>query len=401
MTKRLSIIGSTGSVGQSALSVVAHANDGRDEPRFEIEAMTAQTSVDELAAQAKRFKAKRAVIGDEALYSVLKSHLAGTGIDVAAGAQAIEEAATVPVDRVLAAIVGIAGLRSTHAALAAGNSVALANKESMVCAGPLLKQVAAKSGAFIVPTDSEHNAMFQVLEAPEDVDRLILTASGGPFLRTPLNKLSAVTPDEACAHPRWSMGRKISVDSASFMNKALELVEASFLFDVPESRIDVLVHPQSVIHSLVSYIDGSFLAQLGSPDMQTPIAHALTWPDRRVTTAVERLDLAAVARLDFENVDDERFPAINLARAALRESNAALIVLNAANEIAVDAFLSGKCRFTDIIDVAETSVEAISKRFPSGSDCLGLEEIADIDARARTVANELVETRMVRTRDAT
>lgn len=401
MTKRLSIIGSTGSVGQSALSVVAHANDGQDEPRFEIEAMTAQTSVDELAAQAKRFKAKLAVIGDEALYSVLKSHLAGTGIDVAAGAQAIEDAATVPVDRVLAAIVGIAGLRSTHAALAAGNSVALANKESMVCAGPLLKQVAAKSGAFIVPTDSEHNAMFQVLEAPEDVDRLILTASGGPFLRTPLNKLSSVTPDEACAHPRWSMGRKISVDSASFMNKALELVEASFLFDVPESRIDVLVHPQSVIHSLVSYIDGSFLAQLGSPDMQTPIAHALTWPDRRVTTAVERLDLAAVARLDFENVDDERFPAINLARAALRESNAALIVLNAANEIAVDAFLSGKCRFTDIIDVAETSVEAISKRFRGGSDCLGLEEIAEIDARARTVANELVETRMVRTRDAT
>lgn len=401
MTKRLSIIGSTGSVGQSALSVVAHANDGQVEPRFEIEAMTAQTSVDELAAQARRFKAKRAVIGDEALYPVLKSHLAGTGIEIAAGAQAIEEAATVPVDRVLAAIVGIAGLRSTHAALAAGNSVALANKESMVCAGPLLKQVAAKSGAFIVPTDSEHNAMFQVLEAPEDVDRLILTASGGPFLRTPLNKLSAVTPDEACAHPRWSMGRKISVDSASFMNKALELVEASFLFDVPESRIDVLVHPQSVIHSLVSYIDGSFLAQLGSPDMQTPIAHALTWPDRRVTTAVERLDLAAVARLDFENVDDERFPAINLARAALRESNAALIVLNAANEIAVDAFLSGKCRFTDIIDVAETSVEAISKRFPSGSDCIGLEEIAEIDARARTVANELVETRMVRTRDAT
>ncbi|WP_018147180.1 1-deoxy-D-xylulose-5-phosphate reductoisomerase [Henriciella marina] len=400
MTKRVSIIGSTGSVGQSALSVVAHANEGLKEPRFEIEAMTAQTSVDELAKQARLFKAKRAVIGDETLYSTLKSHLAGTGIEVAAGAKAIEEASTIPVDRVLAAIVGIAGLRSTHAALAAGNPVALANKESMVCAGPLLKQVAAKSGAFIVPTDSEHNAMFQVLEAPEDVDRLILTASGGPFLRTPMHKLAAVTPDEACAHPRWSMGRKISVDSATFMNKALELVEASFLFDVPESRIDVLVHPQSVIHSLVSYIDGSFLAQLGSPDMQTPIAHALTWPDRRVTTAVERLDLAAVARLDFENVDDARFPAINLARAAIRESNAALIVLNAANEIAVDAFLSGKCRFTDIINIAESSVEAMSKRFPAGADYLGLEEIAEIDARARSAANEMVGSRMIRTRDA-
>ena len=398
MTKRISIIGSTGSIGQSALSVVAYANTMGEGPRFEIEALTAQSSVDSLARQACRFGAKRAVIGDETLYGELKERLAGSGVEPAAGSAEIVAAASIPVDRVVAAIVGIAGLRSTYAALAAGNSVALANKESMVCAGPLLKKTAARTGAAIVPTDSEHNAMFQVMENPLDVDRLILTASGGPFLRTPLNRLKTVTPDEACAHPRWSMGRKISVDSASFINKALELIEASFLFDVPESRIDVLVHPQSVIHSMVSYVDGSFLAQLGTPDMQTPIAHALTWPDRRVTTSVERLDLAAIARLDFEEVDDARFPAIRLAREALRDSNAALIAMNAANEIAVDAFLEGRCRFTDINQIVETAVSAAGQLLSGHDGEPGLEDIVAMDEKARAFGGDLVETGRIETK---
>jgi 1-deoxy-D-xylulose-5-phosphate reductoisomerase len=367
-------------------------------PRFEIEALTAQSSVDSLARQACRFGAKRAVIGDETLYGELKERLAGSGVEPAAGSAEIVAAASIPVDRVVAAIVGIAGLRSTYAALAAGNSVALANKESMVCAGPLLRKTAARTGAAIVPTDSEHNAMFQVMENPLDVDRLILTASGGPFLRTPLNRLKTVTPDEACAHPRWSMGRKISVDSASFINKALELIEASFLFDVPESRIDVLVHPQSVIHSMVSYVDGSFLAQLGTPDMQTPIAHALTWPDRRVTTSVERLDLAAIARLDFEEVDDARFPAIRLAREALRDSNAALIAMNAANEIAVDAFLDGRCRFTDINQIVETAVSAAGQLLSGHDGEPGLEDIVAMDEKARAFGGDLVETGRIETK---
>ena len=398
MTKRISIIGSTGSIGQSALSVVAYANTMGEGPRFEIEALTAQSSVDSLARQACRFGAKRAVIGDETLYGELKERLAGSGVEPAAGSAEIVAAASIPVDRVVAAIVGIAGLRSTYAALAAGNSVALANKESMVCAGPLLRKTAARTGAAIVPTDSEHNAMFQVMENPLDVDRLVLTASGGPFLRTPLDRLKSVTPDEACAHPRWSMGRKISVDSASFMNKALELIEASFLFDVPESRIDVLVHPQSVIHSMVSYVDGSFLAQLGTPDMQTPIAHALTWPDRRVTTSVERLDLAAIARLDFEGVDDARFPAIRLAREALRDSNAALIAMNAANEIAVDAFLDGRCRFTDINQIVETAVSAAGQLLSGHDGEPDLEDIVAMDEKARAFGGDLVETGRIETK---
>ena len=399
MARKLSILGSTGSIGQSALSVVAHANSVTDEPAFEIEALTAHTNVELLASQAMEFGARKAVIGEERFLEALKYRLAGTGVEVLAGASAIEEVARLPVDRVLASIVGIAGLASTHAALDAGNDVALANKESMVCAGPLLKKVAAKTGALIVPTDSEHNAMFQVMERAEDVERLILTASGGPFLRTPLEQLAKVTPEQACAHPRWSMGRKISVDSASFMNKALELIEASYLFDVPESRIDVLVHPQSIIHSLVSYVDGSFLAQLGSPDMQTPIAHALSWPNGRVPTAVERLDLAAIARLDFENVDDKRFPSIRLTRAALSESDAAVIVLNASNEEAVEAFLTGRCKFTDINRVNEKAVSQLSHRFTHTGDCLSLDEIGYIDAESRKLARELVASSMAGAKD--
>ncbi len=391
MTRRLSIMGSTGSVGQSALSVATHANAVAGETQFEIEALSAHTSVETLAKQARACGAKLAIIGDEKQYGALKERLSGSGIEAAAGEEAISEAARRPVDRVLAAIVGVAGLRSTHAAIDAGNSVALANKESMVCAGPLLTQLAAERQVSIVPTDSEHNAMFQVLERKSDVEKLLLTASGGPFLETPLERLHNVTPDEACAHPRWKMGRKISVDSATFMNKALELIEAAYLFDLPESRIEVVVHPQSVIHSLVSYVDGSVLAQLGTPDMQTPIAHALSWPEGRVQTNVSRLDLFEIGTLDFRRVDDSRFPAINLARRALNEGLAATVVMNAANEIAVEAFLDGRCRFTDIVEIVRRALSHDIAEAALLGDSPDLESIIALDRAAREHSVSMVE----------
>jgi 1-deoxy-D-xylulose-5-phosphate reductoisomerase len=377
-------------VGQSALSVVQHVNRREAEPVFEIDVLSAQTSVEQLAEQAKMTGARLAVIGDEDRYGALKAALAHTGTEVAAGPAALAEAAARPVDRVLAAIVGIAGLRSTHAALKAGNAVALANKESMVCAGPLLNRLSRKMNAPIIPTDSEHNAMFQVLERQQDVEALILTASGGPFLDTPLDHLHDMTPDQACAHPRWTMGRKISVDSATFMNKALELIEAAYLFDMSENRIDVLVHPQSVIHSMVSYVDGSVLAQLGTPDMKTPIAHALTWPENRAQTDVQRLNLVEVGRLDFRAVDNQRFPAIDLARQALRTARSAPIVMNAANETAVDAFLEGRCRFTDINWIVSEALSRESADFADIDDASSIEDIIQLDRAARDLSERLV-----------
>ncbi|RIJ28092.1 1-deoxy-D-xylulose-5-phosphate reductoisomerase [Henriciella mobilis] len=397
MTMRVSIMGSTGSVGRSALSVMAHAGSVSEDPVFSIDTLTANSDVDTLARQSITYNARLAVVADDRAYKELKSQLAGTGIEVAAGADAIAEAAARPVDRLLAAIVGIAGLRSTYSALKAGNSVALANKESMVCAGPLLKRVAQKTGAHIIPTDSEHNAMFQVLERQEDVEKLVLTASGGPFLKTPLANLHNVTPEQACAHPRWSMGRKISVDSATFMNKALELIEAAYLFEMPQQRIDVLVHPQSIIHSLVAYRDGSVLAQLGSPDMKTPIAHALSWPERRLPTDVERLNLVDLAQLDFLAVDDARFPAIRLARQALDEGGGAPTVMNAANECAVEAFLNGRCRFTDISDVVEAALGDRSLSGVSAGDAASLDDIIALDAEVRQRSGRLIAEASLRT----
>ncbi|WP_300378806.1 1-deoxy-D-xylulose-5-phosphate reductoisomerase [Henriciella sp.] len=386
----LSIMGSTGSVGRSAISVIEHANASPDDSTFTIEALTANRDVDTLARQAVTHGAKLAVIADASLYARLKEQLAGTDIEVAAGADAVAEAAARPVDRVLAAIVGIAGLQSTYAALNAGNSVALANKESMVCAGPLLKRVAREKDVSIVPTDSEHNAMFQVMERSQDVERLVLTASGGPFLNTPLNELHGVTPDQACEHPRWSMGRKISVDSATFMNKALELIEAAYLFDMPEACIDVLVHPQSIIHSLVAYRDGSVLAQLGSPDMKTPIAHALSWPHRRLPTDVDRLSLADLGRLEFAEVDAQRFPSIDLARHTLRQGTGATIVLNAANEMAVSAFLEGRCRFTEISRTVSRALEADIHASFSARGEPDIDAIAALDQEARRLSEALI-----------
>lgn len=380
--KRLSIFGSTGSIGTSALSFIAHANAQQATPIFEIDVLTAGRNVGLLIEQARTFRPKHIVIQEPSHYARLKDALTDTDIVVAAGDAAIIDAARRPVDRVLAAIVGIDGLPSTLAAIETGTDVAIANKESLICAGPLLKSMAAKTGARLIPTDSEHNAIFQVMERAEDVDRLILTASGGPFRTTALDDLQTVTPEQALAHPRWNMGRKISIDSATLFNKGLELIEAAYLFDMPEHRIDVVVHPESIMHSAVAYRDGSVLAQLGTPDMRTPLAHALTWPDRRQPTAVTPLDLIQLGQLHFEAVDTQKFPAISLSREAVRVGGGLPGILNCTNEHAVAAFLAGQCRFMDISSI----VEAVMTRFKQGplqnQSGDSLEAIFEIDAEA-------------------
>ncbi len=388
--RRISIMGSTGSVGTSALSVIQQANQLSDAPVYLVEALVAGRDVEKLAAQAKACRASLAVVADESRLTDLQSLLRGTNIQAAAGLQAVSEAATRPVDRVLAAIVGIVGLPSTVAAIEAGNSVALANKESMVCAGPFLKRKAKQRDVVIVPTDSEHNAMFQVMERREDVEKLVLTASGGPFRETSLTDLGNVTPAMALAHPRWNMGPKISIDSASLFNKGLELIEAAYLFDMPENQIDVVVHPQSIIHSLVAYRDGSVLAQMGQPDMRTPISYALSWPERRQPTAVERLDLVALGKLDFEAVDSKRFPAIGLSRQAIRLGGGMPTVLNCANEGAVAAFLAGQCRFLDISWIVEMALERFASSAMASQSCDSLEAVMALEAEARDLTGVLL-----------
>lgn len=344
MTRRIAILGATGSIGKSTLDLIE-----RDPQRFEVTAVTAATKVEALADIARRTGAKLAVIADAARFEELRSRLAGTDCRAAAGEAALVEAATGESDLVIAAIVGCAGLGPVMAAVEAGRTVALANKEALVTAGALMTDAAAASGATLLPIDSEHNAIFQCLagSSKDDISRIILTASGGPLRTASTETIASATPAQAIAHPNWSMGAKISVDSATLMNKGLELIEAHYLFGLPSSRIDVVIHPQSVIHSMVEFIDGSVLAQLGSPDMRIPIAFALAWPERMATPA-QRLDLASVARLDFEAPDLQRFPALGLARTALETGGAAPIVLNAANEIAVASFLAGEIRFPDI-----------------------------------------------------
>lgn len=381
-TRRVTILGSTGSVGRSTIDLVM-----REPERFPVEALTAQSNVALLAEQAMQVKAKLAVIGDETLLAELRHRLAGSGIETAAGAGAIVEAAARPAEWVMAAIVGAAGLEPTLAAVRRGALVALANKESLVCAGELVMREAALHGATILPVDSEHNAIFQVFDfdAPESIDRVILTASGGPFRTLNLSEMREVTPAQAIAHPVWSMGAKISVDSATLMNKGLEMIEASFLFPVPESRIEVLIHPQSVIHSLVSYVDGSVLAQLGTPDMRTPIAVALAWPGRMATPAT-RLDLAAIAKLTFEVPDFARFPALNLTRQALQTGGAAPTILNAANEVAVDAFLNGRIGFLDITRIVEQTLARV--QYGALTD---LAAVREADGAARRYAGHLID----------
>ncbi|MEO3431687.1 1-deoxy-D-xylulose-5-phosphate reductoisomerase [Inquilinus sp. CAU 1745] len=375
--RRVTVLGSTGSVGRSTVDLLS-----RNLEDFQVEALTANRNVDLLADQAKRLGARLAVVADESCYLALKQALSGTGIAVAAGPDAVIAAAERPADWVMSAIVGARGLAPTLAAARQGAMVAFANKECLVCAGPLLLEQVQRHGATLLPVDSEHNAIFQVLDARnrDSVDRLILTASGGPFRSRTFGEMAAVTPEEAVAHPTWDMGAKISVDSATMMNKGLEIIEASLLFGLPEDRIDVLVHPQSVVHSMVEYSDGSVLAQLGTPDMRIPIAHALAWP-RRMATPSRRLGLADIGRLDFEPPDPERFPALRVAREALRRGGGAPTVLNAANEVAVEAFLAGGLRFLDIVGVVEHVMEAL----PTG-EVADLDMVAAQDEEARRIA---------------
>ncbi|HVF83687.1 MAG TPA: 1-deoxy-D-xylulose-5-phosphate reductoisomerase [Sphingomicrobium sp.] len=379
--RKIAVLGATGSVGQSTLDLVAAAPE-----QFEVVALTAATNVDQLSADARRFQVKLAVIADEALLPALRESLAGTNIHAAAGPAALAEAATGEADWVMAAIVGCAGLEPVMAAIEAGKTVALANKEALVTAGPLMTDAARRSRATILPVDSEHNAIFQCL-AGQDVDavaRLILTASGGPFRDWSAGAMARVTPEQAVAHPNWSMGAKISIDSATMMNKGLELIEAHYLFAVPAERINIVVHAQSIVHSLVEYADGSMLAQLGPSDMRVPIAHTLGWPDR-MATAVERLDLIAVGRLDFEKPDESRFPALRLAREALASGGAATVILNAANEVAVAAFLDRRIHFPDIAGTVERALASMNEPVPQS-----IAEVVELDRRARAVAIELM-----------
>jgi len=378
-------MGSTGSIGRSALDVVRQANASDTEAGFRIEALVAGSDVESLAAQALETKPAIAVIADEAGYPDLKLRLEGSGVEVAAGDAAIEEAARRPVDRLLAAIVGAAGLRSTLAAAEQGTSIALANKESVVCAGELILETAKRTGAIILPVDSEHNAIFQALARKEDVERLTITASGGPFLDRSRAECVDVTPEQAKAHPNWDMGPKNSIDSATLMNKALEFIEAAYLFEIPADQIDVLIHPQSIIHGMAHYKDGSVLAQLGTPDMRTPIAHALAWPTR-TTTDVARLDLAELARLDFFPVDDEKTPAISLAKQALALGSGGPTILNSANEAAVAAFIRGDCGFLDIDWVVKESLEGFSRGDFGNAGYGSLADIAELDRRGREFA---------------
>ena len=376
--RRITVLGATGSIGRSTAALLEAAASGS----FVVEALVAGRDATALAAQARKLGAKLAVVADEAALPALREALAGSGIEAAGGEAAVLEAASRPVDWTMAAIVGAAGLASTLAALRHGGTLALANKESLVCAGPIVLEAAREAGATLLPVDSEHNAIFQALvgAAPESIEKIILTASGGPFRNASLAEMRAATPEQAVKHPVWSMGAKISVDSASMFNKGLELIEAARLFPVRPEQLDVLVHPQSAVHGLVQYRDGSLLAQLGSPDMRTPIAHALAWPER-MHVDVPRLDLAALARLEFASPDPVRFPALRLCREALMAGGAAPCVLNAANEVAVALFLARKLGFLDIAVVVEETLAA-----------LGHEQVPDLaavlamDAQARQCA---------------
>ncbi|MEM7662979.1 MAG: 1-deoxy-D-xylulose-5-phosphate reductoisomerase [Pseudomonadota bacterium] len=387
-TRKVSIFGSTGSVGCSTLSVIEHCNGLDEMPSFDVDVLAAGQDTETLAQQAIAFGASKAVVADESRLDDLRARLRDQEIEVAAGSSALVEAAARPCDRLVAAIVGSAGVASTLAAVEAGNDVALANKESLISAGSLIMSTAEKHGARIVPMDSEHSAIFQVLSGPESVEKLILTASGGPFRTTPLEKMRQMTVQDARNHPKWSMGLKISIDSATLFNKALEVMEAAFLFEMGADDIDVVVHPQAIIHSMVAYTDGSVLAQLGEPDMRTPIAFALSWPDHRLKTDVKRLDLAKIARLDFEEVDHDRFPAISLAKRALKAGGATPLVLNSANEAAVAAFIAGECGFMDISSTVLETLEHFDANGLAGTVPACLSDVRGIDSEVRAVAAE-------------
>lgn len=385
--QQITVLGATGSIGLSTLDVIA-----RHPERYQAFALTGYSRMAELEQLCVRHRPQFAVVADEAGAGRLQAALNAAGLPtrVLVGEDALCEVASHPqVDAVMAAIVGAAGLKPTLAAVRAGKKVLLANKEALVMSGALFMQAVREHGATLLPIDSEHNAIFQCL--PGDygrglsavgVRRILLTASGGPFRETPLDQLEKVSPEQACAHPNWSMGRKISVDSASMMNKGLELIEACWLFDARPAQVEVVIHPQSVIHSLVDYVDGSVLAQLGNPDMRTPIANALAWPER-IDSGVAPLDLFAVARLDFQRPDEQRFPCLRLARQAAEAGGCAPARLNAANEVAVAAFLERRIRFPEIARIIEDTLD----REPSAA-VENLDAVLAADARARALAND-------------
>jgi 1-deoxy-D-xylulose-5-phosphate reductoisomerase len=381
--RRVTILGSTGSIGTQTLDLI-----GRDPGAYQVVALTAHRNIDLLVEQAKIFKPEHVVVADDSQYQKLKEALAHTNISVAAGAAALEEAATMDAEWVMSAIVGAAGLPPTLAAARRGAMIAFANKETLVCAGPLMMKMVADCGATLLPVDSEHNAVWQVFDAKntEAIHRIILTASGGPFRTATRAAMAKATVEEAVKHPTWTMGAKISVDSATMMNKGLEIIEARYLFDLPSEKIDVLVHPQSVIHSMVEYIDGSVLAQMGTPDMRTPISTTLAWP-KRMAAPSPRLDLAQIQHLTFENPDPDRFPALTLVRQAMERGGTAPAILNAANEQAVAAFLARRIGF---LDIEKVWMETI-KQCP-GETLLNLSQLAAADIEARRVADAMITT---------
>lgn len=383
--RRISILGATGSIGTSTLSVIA------DRPEaFVVEAVTANANAAQLAAIARKTGARLAVIADEAAYGELKAALSGSGIAAAAGAAAVTEAATRPTDLVVAAIVGAAGLAPTYAAINAGSRVALANKECLVSAGALFMAAATRAGLAILPVDSEHNAIFQILDgkAPSSVERIIVTASGGPFRTWTREQMEKATAVEALRHPNWSMGPKITIDSATLMNKGLELIEAHHLFSQPVEKLGVLIHPQSIVHGLVSFADGYVIAALSPPDMRTPIAHCLAYPNAS-PGAGRRLDLSAIASLEFSEPDLDRFPALGVAQAALAAGGGATNILSAANEIAVAAFLAGTVGFLEIARIVEQTLDraaaALTSRSPETID-----DAIALDSQGRRLAMELI-----------
>lgn len=391
-SRKITILGSTGSIGQSTTDLLSFAS-AKGETEHQVVALTANRNIELLAEQAREFRPEFVAVADESLGDDLRAALSGLDIETGAGAAAVEEAASRDADWVMAAIVGAAGLKPTLKAAERGADIALANKECLVCAGEVVTAAIEKAGGALLPVDSEHNAIFQVFEFdnPERVSRLILTASGGPFRTWKKEEMAAATPAQAVAHPNWSMGAKISVDSATMMNKGLELIEAAHIFPVHHEQIDILVHPQSVIHSMVEYVDGSVLAQLGAPDMRTPIASTLAWPDRMESPSA-KLDLAEVASLTFENPDLERFSALRLAREAIAAGGVMPAALNAANEVAVAAFLDGAIKFLDIPAISEQVLDMTGRRNLAAS-LSTLEEVIDADEMARQMAEECVAAR--------
>ncbi|TQF79414.1 1-deoxy-D-xylulose-5-phosphate reductoisomerase [Elioraea sp. Yellowstone] len=376
--RRLTVLGATGSIGRATLDLIAEAPPGT----FVVEALVANGNAEALAAAARRVGARLAVLADDGALSALRSALEGSGIRAEAGPQAVLAAAAIPVDWTMAAIVGAAGLPATMAAAAGGGILSIANKECLVCAGAMLRRVADAAGTTLLPVDSEHNAIFQALDrtAPASVERIVLTASGGPFRDWPAERMRAIRPQDALNHPVWRMGAKVTIDSATMMNKGLEVIEAACLFPVPPDRIEVLVHPEAVVHGIVQYVDGSMLAQMGPPDMRVPIAHTLAWP-RRMATATRRLDLASLGRMTFEPPDLERFPALALARQALAAGGAAPTILNAANEVAVQLFLDGRIDFLGIAALVAAALDRLGA--PPAPD---LEAVLEADAAARRTA---------------